>query len=120
MFLLHLLDHQLYALRYIHPLNEMKSVVYHFEVTWRLAQVQSVCIVMGYLGENLASLIGSHWAKPHSLNRPTEKFDRTPTDPSTSAATSAFEWPLRELGVDNSFMNVIIFFFSPVIRHQCN
>ena len=33
MFLLHLLDHQLYALRYIHPLNEMKSVVYHFEVT---------------------------------------------------------------------------------------
>ena len=33
MFLLHLLDHQLHALRYIHPLNEMKSAIYHFEVT---------------------------------------------------------------------------------------
>ena len=33
MFLLHLFNHQLHALRYIHPLNEIKSAIYHFEVT---------------------------------------------------------------------------------------
>ena len=32
MFLLHLFNHQLYALCYIHPLNEIQTSINHFEV----------------------------------------------------------------------------------------
>ena len=32
MFLLHLFNHQLYALCYIHPLNEIQTSINHFEI----------------------------------------------------------------------------------------
>lgn len=85
MFLLHLFNHQLHALRYIHPLNEIKSAIYHFEFTcetgsgsigaiWEMISLLSLAITSLHRKVRQTSFSKqSHGAIRHDTDQPIHK-----------------------------------------------